>query len=735
MAWEASEFMAVNMPAEDQWYVTATSEKTEEPTRVLKHDNMFGVFDRHGDIFQAESKGHDDLTQQGLYHEGTRYLSHWELRVNGQRPLLLSSTIKEDNSLLVVDMTTPDLYRGGALLIPKGSVHIFRSVVLWGQARYEHLRFVNYGEQAVDLAVELLLAADYRDIFEVRGVQRSHRGALLPSEIGKDFVVLGYEGLDREVRRTRIGFDWQPHGLDASRTTTMLRLQSRESRHLHVSIACVSDRSAPPFCDYYQAMANAGTAIAAYDARAANIFTSNEEFNDWINRSDADLGMLITQMPEGPYPYAGVPWYSTPFGRDGLITALQTLWVRPRLARGVLAFLADLQATENDPVRDAEPGKILHESRSGEMAALGEIPFSRYYGTVDATPLFIMLAGYYYRRTNDRDFIRTLWPNIERALEWIDRYGDSDGDGFVEYARHSANGLVQQGWKDSTDSVFHADGTLADAPIALCEVQGYVYKAKVLAAELAEMQGWEDRAQQLSREAEELKQRFNEAFWVEELGTYALALDGDKRQCRVRTSNAGHALYTGIADPRYAGRVVDALVSKESFNGWGVRTVAESENRYNPMSYHNGTVWPHDSAMVAFGMARYGFKSEALMLLTGLFESSIFLELHRLPELFCGFARLPGQGPTLYPVACSPQAWASGAVFQLIQACLGLTFSPEKPQIRFYHPQLPPYIEWMRIEGLRFGDGVIDLVLRRHANDVGINVEHKEGDIEVAIVV
>jgi glycogen debranching enzyme len=727
--------MVDHKSGDDQWYVIATSPRTEEPARVLKHGDTFGVFDRHGDIFQADADGHGDLTQQGLYHEGTRFLSYWELRLNGQRPLLLSSMIKRDNSLLVVDMTTPDLYRGGNLIIPKGSVHLFRSVVLWGQARYEHLRLVNYGEQAVDLKVELLLAADYRDIFEVRGVQRGQRGTLLPSEVGENYLVLGYEGLDREVRRTRICFDWTPHGLDTARATTMLHLDSRESRHLHVAVVCSSDHGAAPHCDYYQAMSNVEAGIAAEEAKTANVFTSHAEFNDWLNRSGADLDMLVTQTAEGPYPYAGVPWYSTPFGRDGIITALQSLWVRPWLARGALAFLAATQAESENPAQDAEPGKILHEARSGEMAALGEIPFGRYYGTVDATPLFVILAGYYYRRTGDRAFIRAIWPNIERALAWIEQYGDSDGDGFVEYSRHSENGLVQQGWKDSTDSVFHADGTFARGPIALCEVQGYVYKAKLLAAELAETQGLRNQGQRLRNEAEQLKRRFNESFWVGELNTYALALDGDKRQCRVRTSNAGHTLFCGIADGEYARRVTDTLMARESFNGWGVRTVAETESRYNPMSYHNGSVWPHDNGVVASGMARYGFKRETLALMTGLFEASLFLDLHRLPELFCGFSRMPGQGPTLYPVACSPQAWASGAAFQLVQACLGLTFSADKPQIRFYHPQLPPYIDWMRIEGLCFGDGVIDLVLRRHANDVGINVERKEGDIEVAIVV
>jgi glycogen debranching enzyme len=714
---------------ENQWYVAATSSRVDEPARVLKAEDTFGIFDRHGDIHQERS------SEQGLYHGGTRYLSLLDLRVNGQRPLLLNSTIKKDNSLLVVDMTMPDLYEGEALIIPKGSVHVFRSVVLASQARHEHLRLVNYGDRTVDLNVEFWFAADYRDIFEVRGVHREARGTSLAAEIKEDAVVLGYKGLDGETRRTHIQFHWRPNQLSATCCSTVLQLGVRDECHLHVSVSCLCDGACPSPGDYYQAIDRIGASLAAAWSSVAHIVTSNEQFNDWLGRSAADLDMLVTETPHGPYPYAGVPWFSTPFGRDGIITALQTLWVRPQLAKGVIAYLAATQAQSLEAERDAEPGKILHEARSGEMASLGEIPFQRYYGTVDATPLFIILASHYYHRTGDRALIESIWPHIERALTWIDHYGDSDGDGFVEYARHSVNGLVQQGWKDSNDSVFHADGTLASAPVALCEVQGYVYEAKYLAAELAELLGHEEWAQRLRHDAATLKHRFNEAFWLDELDTFALALDGDKRCCAVRTSNAGHALFTGIADLDYARRAAETLLATDSFNGWGIRTVAEGQCRYNPMAYHNGSVWPHDTAIAAMGLARYGFKDKALKILTGLFEAAVFLDLHRLPELFCGFSRLPGQGPTLYPVACSPQAWASGAVFQLLQGCLGLSFSPEKPQIRFYHPRLPNYLNWLRISNLRFDDGVIDLALTRHAHDVSINVERKEGDIEVTVVV
>lgn len=714
---------------ENQWYVAATASRGDEPSRVLKAEDMFGIFDRHGDIYQVSS------SEQGLYQGGTRHLSHLELRINGQRPFLLNSTIKKDNSLLAIDMTMPDLYEGEVLVIPRGSVHVFRSVVLLSQTRHEHLRFVNYGDRTVNLNVEFRFAADYRDIFEVRGVHRPARGTMLTPDIKDDAAILGYRGLDGEMRRTHIQFHWRPDQLNASSCSTALRLGIRDEIHLHVSVSCACDDASVSQDDYYQAIDRIGADIAASWSSVAHIVTSNEQFNDWLGRSAADLDMLVTETSHGPYPYAGVPWFSTPFGRDGIITALQTLWVRPQLAKGVITYLAATQAESLEPERDSEPGKILHEARSGEMAALGEIPFKRYYGTVDATPLFIVLAGRYYRRSGDRAFMETIWPHIERALDWIDHHGDWDGDGFVEYARHSANGLIQQGWKDSNDSVFHADGNLASAPVALCEVQGYVYEAKLLAAELAELLGRGKWAQRLRQEAAALKKRFNEAFWLDELDTFALALDGDKRCCAVRTSNAGHALFSGIAAPDYARRTAETLLAVESFNGWGIRTVAEGQSRYNPMAYHNGSVWPHDTAIAAMGLARYGFKDKSLKILTGLFEAAVFLDLHRLPELFCGFSRLPGQGPTLYPVACSPQAWASGAVFQLLQGCLGLSFSPEKPQIRFYHPRLPNYLNWLRISNLRFDDGVIDLALTRHAHDVGINVERKEGDIEVTVVV
>jgi glycogen debranching enzyme len=445
--------------------------------------------------------------------------------------------------------------------------------------------------------------------------------------------------------------------------------------------------------------------------------------------------MLLTNTAAGVYPAAGLPWFDTTFGRDGLITALQCLWLSPNIARGVLSFLAQTQAISHDPDHAAEPGKILHEARHGEMAALGEIPFGRYYGSVDATPLFVMLAGAYWRRTGDLAFVRDIWRNIVAALEWLDKHGDVDGDGFIEYRRRSPRGLTHQGWKDSHDAVFHEDGGLAEGPIALCEVQAYTYAARVAASELAHALGHSALESQLREKAAALRTRFEAAFWCEEMGLYALALDGNKQPCRVRTSNAGHTLFTGIASEGRAAATAKALGDETFFTGWGVRTLADREVRYNPMAYHNGSIWPHDNALLAMGFAGLPDKELALRIFGAQLEASAFFESGRLPELFCGFRRRDGKAPTSYPVACSPQACSAGAVFMMLQACLGVDIDAGSGRIMFRYPQLPEDIEKLAIRGLEVGAGSIDLTVHRQSGTaVGVSVERRTGKVDVSVL-
>lgn len=711
----------------DQCLISGSLHLADNRTQVLKQADTFAVLDRLGVI------GAVGLGEHGVYHRGTRHLSRWELSVNGRHPLLLNSTMRKDNSVLIVEFTTPDIEEGTPTAIQKGAVHLFRSLVLNDGALYEHLRITNYSSSVVTMEIGYIFSADFVDLFEVRGMERARRGQILPPHIEEQQVTLGYLGLDHVRRETRIVFSGDLTHLSRNHVLFRCRLKPGEAKSYDATIACRQNSEEFHITSHADAAAHLQNVIAKENESCTRISTSNEAFDRWLNQSIADLQMLSTDTPYGRFPYAGVPWFSTPFGRDGLITALQMLWVQPRLAQGVLSFLAATQATQCDPSVDAEPGKIVHEIREGEMAALGEIPFRRYYGTVDATPLFVILAGRYFDRTGDLKFIESIWDHIKRAIQWINEWGDSDGDGFVEYQRHNSRGLVQQGWKDSDNSIFHADGSPAKGPIALCEVQAYVYEAKQAAAHLARRLGDTDLSDQLLQEASELQRRFHDAFWVESLQTYAIALDGDKRRCEVRNSNAGHALACGIVPQSHAEPLVKTLLDERSCTCWGIRTIAEGEANYNPMSYHNGSVWPHDTAFVGMGFARYGFRQEAVQLLTGLFEAASFLDLARLPELFCGFERLPGHAPTLYPVACSPQAWAAGSGFMLLQACLGLSFSAERPQIRFDHPVLPSYLSFLTIHNLRIGDGVADLTLRRHPQDVGVNVTRKEGDFDIVI--
>ncbi len=711
----------------DPHHVLAPSGVTDDRTRVLKHGDTFAVFDHFGHVKPG------GLGEEGVYHEGTRYLSQLVLELDGGPPFFLGSTVRDENDQLSVSLTNPDVVRDGRVVVPLGALHLAVRTFLWQGACHWQLRVTNHGPDPVAAVLGLRFGADFADIYEVRGMRRSARGQDLAPEVAERRVVLGYTGLDGERRRTLLRFSPLPDQLGAAVAGFDVRLRPGEQAVVELVAACWRGPVTwePP--GYEDARVEAEAALERWKTGACRVRASDGRFDAWLRRAESDLHMLATDLPTGPYPYAGVPWFNTPFGRDGIVTALECLWLRPELARGVLAYLASTQATEVIPEQDAEPGKILHETRGGEMAVLKEMPFGRYYGSVDATPLFVLLAGAYYERTGDLAFARAVWPHVEAALGWIDRDGDRDGDGFVEYERRAADGLLHQGWKDSDDAVAHADGSPAVGPVALCEVQGYVYAARRAGAVLATALGSPDRAAELGRQADVLRERFEAAFWLDDLGIYALALDGAKRPCRVVASNAGQCLFTGIAAPDRAARVARRLLGSDVFSGWGVRTLATSETRYNPMAYHNGTVWPHDNALIAYGFSRYGLQGFAADLLTGQFDAGTYFDLNRMPELFCGFPRDPGEGPVPYPVACAPQAWAAGAVFLLLQACLGLVVNGVERQVWFTRPRLPASLPELRITNLNVAGACVDLHLVRHDSDVGVNVVRREGNLSVVV--
>ena len=717
---------AAELVDEQPFYIPMTG-PAARPRRSLKHDDTFVVLDSHGDI--GASAGGPD----GLFNADTRYLARLELVLDDLQPLLLGSNLRDDNSALTVDLTNPDIYRQGRIVLQKDMLHIVRTIFLWRGAAYQRIGLQNHGDRRASFDLTLLFDSDFADLFEVRGEKRPRRGIGTGKLRGAADVALEYKGLDGRVRTTALHFNPRPTHLTANMAVYRLDLAPQEVNSLFVTVSCNKAPDDKP-ARFFPGLLAHRREMRRSTAGATSIETSNNIFNEVLCRSMADLNILMTETPQGRYPYAGIPWYSTTFGRDGIITALQMLWIDPRIACGVLKRLAYYQATSVDPLADAQPGKILHEMRGGEMAALREVPFAQYYGSVDATPLFVLLAGLYVERTGDEETLVELWPAIEAALRWIDGAGDPDQDGFVEYQRASEQGLANQGWKDSYDAIFHADGRLAEGYIALAEVQGYVFAGKRLAARCALRLEKRKLAQELEAEAQRLADRFEEAFWCDELGTYALALDGDKQPCKVRSSNAGHLLFSGMIREDRARRVAADLMRPHFFTGWGIRTVALGEARYNPMSYHDGSIWPHDNALITLGLARYGLKHSVEQVFKGLFDAATYMDLRRLPELFCGFRRERHRGPTLYPVACAPQAWASATPFTLLEAALGLEFDAARNEIRLRNPRLPAFLNEVILRQLRLGAATVDLRITRHGDDVSLEVLRARGKIQVSIV-
>jgi glycogen debranching enzyme len=712
------------LPVGADFHIRASSAASIEKL-VLKHDESFLVCDRRGD-FPAHVAG-----ELGFYEGGTRHLRWLELQVNGQRPLLLAAEVSTENDQILVALANGDIEHPSGP-IPRNTIHLDRLLTVYRGHLVHSLTVTSFHDAPCELTLEWIFAADFRDVFEVRGMHRPARGEALAEERDGGTVRLRYRGLDGVERTTQLVFDPAPMLVASHRAVYQLALAPNETRHILLT-ATASAGAAPGPAPGASAVLRALRSEPRLQDEAASIFSDNEAFNVMLRRSLLDLQMLLTDTPQGRVPYAGVPWYVAPFGRDSLITAYQLLPYAPGVAAATLRFLAARQGTTVDAFLDEEPGKILHEYRRGEMANLREIPFIPYYGTIDATPLFVMVLAEYAQWTGDLALVRELWPAAERALEWMRRFGDLDGDGYLEYETRSRLGLGNQGWKDSWDSVSHADGTLARTPIALAEVQAYAYGAILGASQLARALGDVARAGALVVEARALKTRFNRDFWLEHESFYALALDGDKRQCEVLTSNIGHCLWTGIVDEDRAAIVAKRLLADDMFSGWGVRTLSARERRYNPMSYHNGSVWPHDNAILAAGFRRYGLTPAIIAIASSLFEASRFFERQRLPELFCGFPRLPHYGPISYPVACAPQAWAAGSSLQILTALCGLEAHARDNRLTSAHPVLPPWLKFVEIYNVRLASSSLDIAITHGRESASVELIARRGDAEVLV--
>jgi glycogen debranching enzyme len=691
------------------------------PRFTLKDGDTFLLADALGDV-----QGSDD----GLFTNDTRMLSRYELEVAGHTPSLLGAAINQDNTIFTAHLTNRPLPAPGELVIPKGAIHIERSRFLWQGWLHERLRLTNYGAQDAALPMKFAFDADFADIFEVQGHARPQRGEILPANATQRSVRLAYRGLDDVVRTTCIEFSHTPVSITTHAAEFRIALPRGGYAELFVSIGPRPDVEPSP-ATFDRANGELTVSMRQRLQQGATISTAGRLFNQWIEKSHSDLALLTTQLETGPYPYAGIPWFTTQFGRDAIITSLQTLWVNPQLAAGVLAFLAATQAQEESAFRDSQPGKIMHETRRGEMAALREVPFGRYYGGVDTTPLFVMLAGAYEEETGDRTLVDRIWDALLAATAWIERRLDTSPTGFLDYKRGERGGLINQAWKDSHDSVFHASGEFPPHPLAVVEVQGYAYAALKAMATLATRRGDATRGAMWQGRATALRDAIESRFWIPEMRYYALALDANGAPCKVYASNVGHLLFCGVPSPERAAIVCDELLSSRFLSGWGIRTLAEGEPRYNPMSYHNGSVWPHDTAICAAGMSRYGRRSDVVQIVSQIFETASHFNM-RLPELYCGFPRIAGQGPAPYPVACLPQAWASGAVFLLLQACLGICIEGASKQVHVDRPILPQEIESLTVRDLPVKDVSIDLRFQR-IDDEGVVVptRHLEQGVRV----
>jgi len=708
--------------------VVAVLDHRSERLYSVKEGEMFLFADAAGNLDAEEAIG------AGLYYKDTRFLSDYVLTVDGRTPLLLS-TSADRPYVSHVDLANQDLAGPeGSIGAVQGTINIRRTRVIQNRL-YERIRIKNYNATKVTMTIGLTFGSDFADIFEVRGLKRGQRGKLALPKADRRSAVLAYIGQDDVFRETRISFELEPSMVEvaAGKVHVQWRLELAPSQTEVIALR-VEPRvggEQPEQESFDGAIHQLRRSYEEWERSCTRIWTDNQLYNALLTRATWDLRALRTPTGHGDVVAAGIPWFVAPFGRDALVTCHQTLMLNPDLTRTTLEVLATFQADEVDTWRDAEPGKILHELRQGELAGARIIPHSPYYGSVDSTPLWLLLLGTYYRWTDDLAFCRKLLPNVERALQWIDNYGDLDGDGFLEYKRSSPRGLENQGWKDSHDSVVHSDGKIAEGPIALAEVQAYTYLAKVRIADIYEALGRSDQAVVLRAEAGTLRARFNERFWVESEQYFAEALDGEKRQVASVTSNPAHGLYCDVVDADRAQLMARRLLAPDMFSGWGIRTMSKSSVAYNPMSYHNGSVWPHDNAFIGAGLKRYGHGRATNRLATALFDMAATVDDMRLPELFCGFTRRSPNRAVAYPVACSPQAWASGAPYLLLQAMLGISARAPENMLLVNKPHLPPWLNTVELHNLRVGRSRISVVFRRQGETTGFSLLEKDGNVRV----
>jgi len=706
-------------PLDDLHQIVSADVPSGERSHVLRHDDTFGLFNEIGDI-DAETR-----SEAGLYRGGVRHLSRLTLTIASLRPLVLAAAPRDDNLLLTVNLTNPDVRgEGGRITLPRGTLHITRLRFIWEGVCHEMIRVRNFALSTVSVELAVRFGSDFENIVDVRAQRRVDAARSRFERVERDSVTQGCLGADEVTRETIVDCHTAPESISADSLRYRLQLGSRGEKTIALAIGCRSADHPVQISTFNRSLAAAEEFARKGNRPDCQIVSSDGPFNGWLRRATADFGMLLTSTPQGRIPSAGLPWLDAIFGRDAIISALQTLWLWPDIARNVLRHLAATQCTSSASGPGAEVGKILNEARGGA--------FEPDYHGVDTTPLFVMLAGAYYVRTADLNLMTELWPAITAALRWIDVYGDVDGDGFVETRPRGAT-PPHHGWKSSPDAVFHADGRIAQGPLALCEVQGYVYAARLAAARIARSLGEAPRAIALVEAAQALQARFNTAFWCKDIETYASALDGDKQPCRVRTSNPGHCLYTGIAHAERARQVIAGLGDEHMFSGWGVRSVAETELRYNPMSYHNGSVWPHDNALLAAGAARYDDKGFALRILNAQFSAALHFDLMRLPELFCGFRRRGREAPLQFPVASSPQSCSAGATFMLLQSVLGIGIDALDRQIVLAHPVVPDDFAEISVKNLNVADASVDFTVRRHAGSVSVSVEKREGKVDLVI--